>query len=55
MFVQTDHPTPGDGVLYEMSRKCFETFGLDGEYHPSCCRFPKACSPYHRVEPTDVD
>lgn len=35
-------------------RECAEAFGQDGEYHPSCCRFPKSCSPYPYQEAIDA-
>lgn len=43
--------TPKD-IQTRRLRACVEDFpGAEtGEYSPKCCRFPKACSPYGRIE-----
>jgi hypothetical protein len=37
-------------LLGRRSKECAEKFGIESEYDPSCCRFPKSCSPYPHAE-----
>jgi hypothetical protein len=44
----------GGGSRLRRHRACAEKFGIDGEYNPACCRFPKSCSPYPYQEAIDA-
>lgn len=39
-------PSPPENVECQTRRRCLENWpdAVNGEYHPSCCRFPKSCS-----------